>query len=67
MSRETLVPLLEIGEEAGCLNLSEFSTAIQELELDDEELEALYAELEERNISLDRRLRPDDRRGARHT
>ena len=52
MSREALVPLLEIGEEAGCLNLSEFSNAIQELELDDEELEALYTELEERNISL---------------
>ncbi len=52
MSREALVPLLEIGEEAGCLNLSEFSGAIQELELDDDELEALYAELEERNISL---------------
>ena len=52
MSREALVPLLEIGEEAGCLNLSEFSGAIQELELDDDELEALYADLEERNISL---------------
>jgi RNA polymerase primary sigma factor len=52
VGRETLVPLLEVGEEAGCLNLSEFSNAIQELELDDEELEALYAELEERNISL---------------
>jgi RNA polymerase primary sigma factor len=52
MSRETLVPLLEEGEEAGCLNLSEFSTAIQDLELDDEELEAVYTELEERNISL---------------
>jgi RNA polymerase primary sigma factor len=52
MSRETLVPLLEEGEEAGCLNLSEFSAAIQDLELEDEELEALYTELEERNISL---------------
>ncbi len=52
MSRETLAPLLELGEEAGCLNLSEFSNAIQDLELDDEELEALYAELEERHISL---------------
>ena len=52
MSRETLAPLLEIGEEAGCLNLSEFSAALQDLELDDDELEALYAELEERGISL---------------
>ena len=52
MSRETLAPLLDAGEEAGCLNLSEFSAAVQDLELDDEELEALYAELEERGISL---------------
>jgi len=52
MSRETLVPLLEAGEEAGCLNLSEFSAAVQDLELDDDELEGLYAELEERHIAL---------------
>ena len=39
MSRETLTPLLEAGEEAGCLNLSEFSAVIQDLELDDDELE----------------------------
>ena len=52
MSREQLAPLLEAGEEAGCLNLSEFSAVVQDLELDDDELEALYAELEERGISL---------------
>ncbi|HXH89690.1 MAG TPA: sigma-70 family RNA polymerase sigma factor [Gaiellaceae bacterium] len=46
------MPLLESGEEAGCLNLSQFSAAVQDLEIDDEELEALYAELEERNITL---------------
>ncbi|MGZ8783164.1 MAG: sigma-70 family RNA polymerase sigma factor [Gaiellaceae bacterium] len=52
MSREKLAPLLEAGEEAGCLNLSEFSAALQELELDDDELEALYQEIEVRGISL---------------
>ena len=52
MSRENLAPMLEAGEEAGCLNLSEFSAAVQDHELDDDELEALYAELEERGISL---------------
>ena len=52
MSRETLAPMLDAGEEAGCLNLSEFSAAIQDLELEDEELETLYQELEERGISL---------------
>ena len=52
MSRETLGPLLDTGEEAGCLNLSQFSAAIQDLELEDDELEALYTELEERHITL---------------
>ncbi len=52
MSRETLAPILDAGEEAGCLNLSEFSAAVQDLDLEDDELEALYAELEERSISL---------------
>ena len=52
MSRESLAPLLDTGEEAGCLNLSEFSAAVQEAELEDEELETLYAEMEERGISL---------------
>ena len=52
MSREKLAPLLEAGEEAGCLNLSEFSAAVQDLELDENELEALYADVEERGIAL---------------
>jgi len=52
MSRETLVPLLESGEETGCLNLSDFSALVQELELEDDEVEALYTELDERNITL---------------
>ena len=52
MSREALAPLLESGEEAGCLNLSEFSAVVQELEIDEDELEALYAELDERGIAL---------------
>ena len=52
MSRETLAPILDAGEDAGCLNLSEFSAALQDLELEEDELEALYAELEERGITL---------------
>jgi RNA polymerase primary sigma factor len=51
-SNDALKPLLEAGEEAGCVNLSEFSQLIQELELDDEDLERIYAELEERHITL---------------
>jgi RNA polymerase primary sigma factor len=49
---DTLAPLLESGEEAGCLNLSQFSAAVQDLELDEDELEALYSEVEQRGISL---------------
>src|SRR5687768_16962113 len=52
MSREILAPILDAGEEAGCLNLSQFSAAVQDLELDEDELEALYAELEKRGIAL---------------
>jgi RNA polymerase primary sigma factor len=52
MTVEALKPLLEAGEEAGCVNMSEFSQLIQELELDDDELERIYAELEERHITL---------------
>jgi RNA polymerase primary sigma factor len=52
MSRETLAPLLEAGEEAGCLDLSVFSAAVQDLELDEDELEALYADVDERGITL---------------
>ena len=52
MSIEQVKPLLEAGEEAGCVNLSEFSALVQELELGDEELEQIYAELDERGISL---------------
>ena len=44
--------MLDAGEEAGCLNLSEFSAAVQDLDLDEEELDALYAEVEQRGISL---------------
>jgi hypothetical protein len=43
--------MLDAGEEAGCLNLSDVSAALQDLELDEEELEALYQEIEERGIT----------------
>jgi RNA polymerase primary sigma factor len=52
MGREQLAPLLDAAEEAGCLSMSEFSTLVQELELEEAELEGLYTELEERGINL---------------
>jgi RNA polymerase primary sigma factor len=45
-------PLVERGEQLGCLNLSEFSEFVQEQELTDEDMERLYAELDERGIEL---------------
>src|SRR5919199_1445174 len=52
MTQEQLAAFLERGEEHGCLNLSAFTELTQELELDDEQLEALYADLDERGIEL---------------
>src|ERR687885_2293045 len=52
MTQEQLAAFLERGEEQGCLNLSAFTELTQELELDDEQLEALYADLDERGIEL---------------
>jgi RNA polymerase primary sigma factor len=52
MSIDAVKPLLEAGEEAGCVNMSEFSQLMQELDLDDDQLEQIYAELEERHITL---------------
>src|SRR3989440_1027766 len=52
MPDEQIAALLEHGEEQGCLNLSEFSEFVQEHELDDEQLSALYEELDARNIDL---------------
>ena len=43
---------MEHAEEAGCVNLSAFTQAVTELELDDEEVAALYEQLEERGIEL---------------
>ncbi|HEX6700066.1 MAG TPA: sigma-70 family RNA polymerase sigma factor [Gaiellaceae bacterium] len=52
MTREQLEALIEQGESEGCVNLSAFSELTQELELHDEELEAVYEQLDERGISL---------------
>jgi RNA polymerase primary sigma factor len=52
MSHDTLRALMEHADEAGCVNLSSFTQAVTELELDDEEVSALYEQLEERGIEL---------------
>jgi RNA polymerase primary sigma factor len=52
MGQDQLALLLEHGEEQGCINLSAFSELVQELELDEEEVGAVYELLEERGIDL---------------
>jgi RNA polymerase primary sigma factor len=47
-----LQTLLEQGEEYGCLNLSAVSEFLQEAELDEEQVEGFYEQLEERHIAL---------------
>ncbi|MBW3593636.1 MAG: sigma-70 family RNA polymerase sigma factor [Actinobacteria bacterium] len=44
--------LLDRGEEAGCLELSEVSQLVERLELSDEDTETLYERIEERHIEL---------------
>jgi RNA polymerase primary sigma factor len=43
---------MEHAEEMGCINMSAFTTLVQDLELDDEELTGLYEQIEERGIEL---------------
>jgi RNA polymerase primary sigma factor len=52
MSHEQLRALLEHGEELGCVNMTVFTTLVQELELDDDEVAGLYEQLEERGIDV---------------
>jgi len=57
---ERLRALLEQGEEAGCLNLSAVNEFLQEAELDEEQVEGFFEQLEERHIPLtDDCARPD--------
>jgi RNA polymerase primary sigma factor len=52
MSYEQLRALMEHGDEMGCINMSAFNAVVQELDLDDEELNGLYEQIEERGIEL---------------
>jgi RNA polymerase primary sigma factor len=53
MSSEiTLRKLMEHAEEMGCINMSAFTTLVQDLELDEDELTGLYEQIEERGIEL---------------
>jgi RNA polymerase primary sigma factor len=49
---QQLRALMEHGEEMGCINMSAFTVLVQELELDEEELNGLYEQIERRGIEL---------------
>ena len=44
--------LIARGDEEGCVNLSHLNELVQELELDDEDIRALYEQFEERGIEI---------------
>jgi len=52
MSHDQLRALMEHAEEAGCINLSAFTQLLTELDLDDEEVSALYERIDDRGIEL---------------
>ena len=52
MSYDQLRVLMEHGDEIGCINMSAFTALVQELELDDDELNGLYEQIETRGIEL---------------
>jgi len=52
VSHDQLRALMEHGEEAGCVNLSAFTQLLTELEIDDEEAQAVYQQLDDRGIEL---------------
>ena len=52
MSRDRIHALIDQGEENGCVNLSYLNEVVTELELDEEEIERLYEQLEERRVAV---------------
>jgi RNA polymerase primary sigma factor len=52
MSHDQLRALMEHGEEVGCVNLSAFTQVLTELEIDEDEMQSLYDQLEDRGIDL---------------
>src|SRR3954466_11256551 len=52
MSHDQLRALMEHAEEAGCVNMSAFTQVLTELDLDDEEVAALYDQVWERAVDL---------------
>src|SRR3982751_839347 len=51
-AEQQLRALMEHGEEMGCINMSAFTQLVQELDLDEDELNGLYEQIETRGIDL---------------
>jgi RNA polymerase primary sigma factor len=52
MADVELTALLELGEREGCLELSDVTRTAEALELDDEDVEKLYEDIQQRGIEL---------------
>jgi RNA polymerase primary sigma factor len=52
MVQDTIAALIAHGEDEGCVCMSELERLSQELDLDDEQLAALYQEIEERGLEM---------------
>jgi RNA polymerase primary sigma factor len=52
VSHEAIAVLIAHGEDEGCVCMSELERVSQELELDDEQVAALYQEIEERGLEM---------------
>ena len=52
MSHDQLRALMEHAHDAGCVNLSAFTQLLTEMDLGDDEISALYEQLEEQGIEL---------------
>ncbi len=52
MADEHVSALMELGEREGCLELSDVSRVIEEAGLEDEDVERLYQDIQERGIEL---------------
>ncbi|MFL6019361.1 MAG: sigma-70 family RNA polymerase sigma factor, partial [Gaiellaceae bacterium] len=52
MAHDAIAALIAHGEDEGCVCMSELERISQELELDDEQLAALYQQIEERGLEM---------------
>ena len=52
MSQIEIAALIESGEETGCVNLSALNEFVASFEFDEDDLDALYAKLEQRGIEV---------------